>query len=73
MANKLFEPVNIGTLTLKNRLVRLATFEGMASNGMVSNRLINFYKILAEGGVGLIITGHSNVQRSGMTGEFKKR
>ena len=55
----------IGNLEIKNRFVRSATFEARASDGYVNDKLIDFYKLLAEGGVGLIITGATNVQESG--------
>ncbi len=60
------KPKKIGNLEIKNRFVRSATFEGMATEeGYVTEKLINLYKELAEGGVGLIITGYSYVQKSG--------
>jgi len=61
-----FEPKKIGGMTIKNRLVRSATYEGMASeDGSVTDELEELYKTLAEGGVGLIITGYTYVQPSG--------
>lgn len=60
-----FEPGKIGKLEIKNRLVRSATCEYRATDGYVNDKLINFYKALAEGGVGLIITGVAAVQESG--------
>jgi 2,4-dienoyl-CoA reductase-like NADH-dependent reductase (Old Yellow Enzyme family) len=62
----LFEPGRINGLTLKNRFVRSATWEGMAAeDGSVTAPLIDLYRDLADGGVGLIITGHSYVHPSG--------
>ncbi len=62
----LFEPGRINGLTLKNRFVRSATWEGMAAeDGSVTAPLIDLYRALADGGVGLIITGHSYVHPSG--------
>jgi 2,4-dienoyl-CoA reductase-like NADH-dependent reductase (Old Yellow Enzyme family) len=62
----LFEPGRINGLTLKNRSVRSATWEGMAAEeGSVTAPLIDLYCALADGGVGLIITGHSYVHPSG--------
>ncbi|MFX0139548.1 MAG: NADH:flavin oxidoreductase [Candidatus Hodarchaeota archaeon] len=56
----LFSPKKIGSVQIKNRIVRSATFEGMASKeGYVTEQLIYFYKILAQGGTGLIITSAS--------------
>lgn len=61
-----FEPEEIGEMVIKNRLVRSATYEGMASeDGSVTGELVELYKTLAEGGVGLIITGYAYVQPSG--------
>ncbi|MHA1105379.1 MAG: NADH:flavin oxidoreductase [Promethearchaeota archaeon] len=46
--------------------VRSATFEGMATEeGYVTDQLVELYKTLAKGGVGLIITGYAYVQESG--------
>ena len=62
----LFAPGKIGTLTLPNRLVRSATAERMADNdGRPTPRLGALYRELAQGGVGLIITGHMYVHPSG--------
>lgn len=64
--SKLFETTVIKSLELKNRLVRSATWEGMCNpDGSPSERLINCYKDLAAGGVGLIITGYSYVREEG--------
>ncbi|MBP1714527.1 MAG: oxidase, partial [Deltaproteobacteria bacterium] len=60
-----FFPARIGSLELKNRLVRSATFESRAENGKVTDELIEFYRTLAKGGVGLIITGHCAIHPEG--------
>jgi len=65
----LFDPVKLGSLTLRNRFVRSATWEGMADEqGACTPRLIELVKRLAEGDVGLIITSHSYVRRDGQAG-----
>jgi len=62
----LFTPMDIGSLTLPNRLVRSATAECMANpDGSPRPQLKKLYRELAEGGVGLIITGHMYVHPSG--------
>jgi len=66
MMDTLFEPVNIGKLTLKNRAVRSATWTGMAhKDGRCSSRLIALTERLAKGEVGLIITGFAYVMPNG--------
>lgn len=64
--NLLFTPAKIGTLELPNRIIRSATAESMAGDdGRPLPRLVEMYRQLAMGGVGLIITGHMYVHSSG--------
>lgn len=59
---KIFEPVQIGRLQLKNRLVRSATWEELASpDGAIDDETYAIYAELARGGVGAIITGFTSV------------
>jgi len=61
-----FQPGEIGRMTLKNRLVRSATHDGMATeNGEVTDAQVSLYETLAEGGVGLIISGAAAAHSSG--------
>lgn len=63
---KLFEETQINGMILANRFVRSATLEGLAENdGSVTPRLLDCMITLANGGVGLIISGHAYVQRAG--------
>ncbi|WP_300668320.1 NADH:flavin oxidoreductase [Desulfoluna sp.] len=58
----LFDPTHIGTLPLKNRLWRSATWMNMADDkGHLTDRLEATYLALARGGVGTIITGYAFV------------
>jgi 2,4-dienoyl-CoA reductase-like NADH-dependent reductase (Old Yellow Enzyme family) len=53
-----FSPGRIGKLELKNRLVRSATFENAGSiAGEITETLLDMYRELTLGGIGLIITG----------------
>ena len=62
----LFEPYNLAGMELKNRIVRSATYEKRADiDGFVTDAMIEFYKDLAKGGVGLIITGNALVHTYG--------
>ena len=58
----IFEPVKMNHIKLKNRLVRSATWEGIASpDGSVTEETYEIYEELAKGGVGAIITGFTSV------------
>ncbi len=62
----LFEPVEIGTLKLKNRFVRSATVECLASeDGRVTEAYLEAYERLARGRVGLIVPGNYYVNPMG--------
>lgn len=57
-----FEEVRLGNLRLKNRLIRSATWEGIAGpDGSVADNAYEIYEELAKGGVGAIITGFTSV------------
>jgi 2,4-dienoyl-CoA reductase-like NADH-dependent reductase (Old Yellow Enzyme family) len=69
---RLFETTSINGLTLPNRFVRSATWEGMASaDGAVTPRLIETMRALARGGVGLIVSGHAYVRPEGQAGPWQ--
>ena len=55
--SELFEKINIGQITLKNRLIMSAMDLGFTSDGTINDRIINFYRERAKGGVGLIVVG----------------
>ena len=57
----IFDPVSLGKLRLKNRLIRSATWEALADeDGHMSEELFAQYERLAAGGVGAIITGFTS-------------
>ncbi|HEY6006158.1 MAG TPA: NADH:flavin oxidoreductase [Anaeromyxobacter sp.] len=61
-----FTPGLIGAMTVPNRIVRSATHEGMTDgDGQVTPRYAGCMSALAEGGVGLIVTGHLYVREDG--------
>lgn len=62
----LFEETKIKTMTLPNRFVRSATWMAMAApDGTCTDRVYRCYEKLAEGGIGLIITGFTVVSPEG--------
>ena len=61
-----FSPMKIGNMEVKNRFVRSATYECMAKEtGEVTDELVNLYRHLAKGEVGLIITGYTFIHPLG--------
>jgi len=65
----MFETTAINGMTLANRFVRSATWEGMAGDdGSVTGPLIDLTVALARGGVGLIVSSHAFVSREGQAG-----
>lgn len=62
----LFTPIQIGSCTILNRFVRSATQDFMATEeGFITDRQVSLFRNLAEGEVGLIITGHAYVNPKG--------
>ncbi len=63
---KLFEPINIGHLKIKNRIAFAPTHMGYCSTkGEVTDQVLCHYSARAKGGAGLII-----VEGTGITGKY---
>ena len=60
-----FEPAVLGPKTLRNRLVKAATFEGRTRRGAVSDDLIAFHREVAAGGVGMTTVAYCAVAPDG--------
>ena len=68
----LFEASTINSMTLANRFVRSATWEGMATeDGRVTPKLTQTMVDLSNGGIGLIISGHAYVERVGQASPWQ--
>jgi len=62
----LFEPFKIGSVEIRNRFVRSATTSYWSDKrGIIHSEIIDLYRRLAKGGVGLIVKGHLYVKDSG--------
>jgi 2,4-dienoyl-CoA reductase-like NADH-dependent reductase (Old Yellow Enzyme family) len=61
----LFAPAQLGPLTLRNRVIKAATFEGLAPKGVVTDRLIDFHRAFARGGVGMTTLAYCAVADDG--------
>ena len=71
-ASALFAPGRINGMRLKNRFIRSATWEGMATaDGRVTPQLVDTMVALAQGGVGLIISGHAYVAKIGQASPWQ--
>ncbi|HOJ44090.1 MAG TPA: NADH:flavin oxidoreductase, partial [Syntrophorhabdaceae bacterium] len=54
---KLFEPIKIGNVEIKNRIMMLGVTTGMLNNYRVTEKFTNFLAARAKGGTGLIVMG----------------
>jgi len=61
---KLFEPITIGSMELRNRIVMPPMAMLWVEDGSPTQRLIDYYEARARGGVGLIISGITNISGS---------
>lgn len=62
----IFEPAELGSLTAPNRIVRSATWLGLADeSGAVTDALVERYAELGRGGAGVIVTGYASVSPEG--------
>jgi len=62
-----FGPARLGPLTLKNRIVKAATFEGAAPRGEVSDALVAFHERVARGGAAMSTVAYLAVSPEGRT------
>jgi len=60
-----FGPARLGPITLRNRVLKAATFEGMSPGGVVSENLIDFHRRMAAGGAALTTVSYVAVSRDG--------
>ena len=68
----LFKENSLAGIPLRNRSVRSATYEGLATKeGLATPELIEVMRKLAKGEVGLIITGHAYVAPEGKASQLK--
>ncbi len=61
----LFEECVLGPLTLRNRFVKAATFEGRTPKGAVTDELIAFHRTVAAGGVAMTTMAYLAVSPEG--------
>lgn len=67
MESQIFTPLQIGPVTLRNRVIRSAAFENMAYNNRPSQDLFNYHTAVARGGVGMTTIAYAAVAQSGLS------
>ncbi len=63
--NDPFEPVRLGPVRLKNRILKAATSEGRSPEGLVTDDLIDFHLQFVRGGVGMTTVAYCCVSPEG--------
>ena len=64
-----FTPFRPGPLTLRNRLIKTATYEGMVVDGLPTKQLVRHHAELARGGVAMTTVAYCAVSADGRTFE----
>ena len=62
-----FSPAKLGPITLRNRIIKAATFEGRTPGALVTDDLIAFHQAIAAGGVGMTTIAYCAVSPGGRT------
>src|SRR3954447_18390527 len=65
MATPAFSPSRLGPVSLRNRIIKAATFEGAAPRGQVTDRLVAFHTAVARGGAGMTTLAYCAVAPEG--------
>lgn len=67
MTSSLFQQATLGPLTLRNRIIKAATFEGRSKGSLVSEDLIEFHRRVAAGGAAMTTVAYLAVAPGGRT------
>jgi 2,4-dienoyl-CoA reductase-like NADH-dependent reductase (Old Yellow Enzyme family) len=60
-----FSEARLGALSLRNRLIKSATFEGKSTGGLVSPELVRLHERIAEGGVAMTTLAYCAAEADG--------
>src|ERR1700693_5766682 len=66
-APHVFAPAPLGPLTLRNRIIKAATFEGVTPGGRVGDELVEFHRRVAQGGAAMSTVAYLAVSPEGRT------
>lgn len=64
----MFNPAKLGPLTLRNRVIKAATFEARTPDALVTDDLIEYHRLPAAGGVAMTTVAYCAVSPGGRTG-----
>ncbi|MDN4521138.1 MULTISPECIES: NADH:flavin oxidoreductase [Mycolicibacterium] len=67
VAPDVFSPAKLGPLTLRNRIIKAATFEASTPDALVTEDLITYHRLPAAGGVGMTTVAYCAVAPGGRT------
>ena len=62
-----FAPATLGPITLRNRIIKSATFEGVVPESLVTPELIDYHVKVARGGAGMSTVAYLAVSPDGRT------
>jgi 2,4-dienoyl-CoA reductase-like NADH-dependent reductase (Old Yellow Enzyme family) len=62
-----FSPAKLGPVTLRNRIIKAATFEASTPDALVTDDLIRYHRLPAAGGVGMTTVAYCAVTPGGRT------
>ena len=65
--SKLFTPYKLGSVTLRNRVIRSAAFESMGKDFTPTQQLKDYHVRVARGGVGMTTVASASINRSGIS------
>ncbi len=67
MNQDIFSEAKIGPITLRNRTIRAAAFEGMCQGNAPTQMLSDYHYSVAQGGIGMTTLAYAAVHRSGLS------
>lgn len=67
-APDVFNPAKLGPLTLRNRVIKAATFEARTPDALVTDDLIEYHRLPAAGGAAMTTVAYCAVSPGGRTG-----
>lgn len=65
--SELFTPGKIGPITIRNRTIRAAAFEGMCPGNVPSDDLLDYHTSVAAGGIGMTTIAYAATHRTGLS------